>query len=102
MMCSKEVCSHSSKTFVVGIFFFNWRKFSQSVKQRRRTKEFYSPFVASYLLKKIVFSSEEGLTEIDSGYWELPFIGVFVFDDEEHSIFSCVMETLGVLALWIN
>jgi hypothetical protein len=45
---------------------------------------------------------EEGLTHHDFSQRKLPFSGVFVLEDEEHSVLSGVMQTFGILTVRID
>ena len=102
MMSSEEESSDASKALIIVILLFDWCEFSKSMEKWRGTEEFYSPFIASYLFKQVILSSEERLTKVDSCDREFPFTSVFILNNKEHSVFSSVMKTFSVTAIWIN
>lgn len=52
--------------------------------------------------EKVLFSTEEGLAEVDLAYGELPFLGVLVFHDEVSPVFTCIMKGSSILNGGIN
>ena len=62
----------------------------------------YSPFVVGQIDEQVLLCTQERLTEENLTCWELPFLGVFVLDDEIGTIFWGVVEGTLVWTLRVD